>query len=343
MKAYGVWGICPGEELLRRFEGKVVDIVGSRGKCFEHMQLANVMWSYAALGIRPKERILWVLGEMVASTARNFTAIDVSNVMWAYAKMEIFPEAELIVVLEAQTLKLSSMKYSDFTCWSASKILWAYGTWGKKPPTELVERLEAQICLRINEFIPQDIADTMWAYATLGMAPGEEFMGKVEGRAASMGLQRFMRNDVSKLLWAYAVMNACPGQELLSRLLCNAVEKLRKEKDSSGDVEGEDEELCIFQLKHFVLSYQQRGWGEGRDNSLFTSLKNELECKEAAQDETDQRMAGEQQQAQGHDFNDENLPGVCAHLCVFICACVLVCLFASVFLPVCILFIHLCR
>lgn len=328
MKAYGVWGVCPGEELLRRFEGKVVDIVSSKGKCFQHMQLANVMWSYAELGIRPKERILWVMGDMVASEARNFTSIDISNVMWAYAKMDIVPEEELILVLEAQTLKLSSMDDSDFTCWSISKTFWAYATWGKKPPTVLVERLEALICLGINEFIPQDIAETMWAYATLGMAPGEDLMGKIEGRATSMGLQRFMCDDVSKLLWAYAVMNVCPGQELLSRLLCNAVETLRKKKDSSDDLRGENHQLRIFQLKHFVLSYQQRGWGEGQDNALFISLKNELEGKEVAQDKAHQGMAGEQQHAQVHDFKVRHgLQGVCIHLClcVFGCACLCAC------------------
>ena len=313
MKAYGKWGICPGEELLTRFEWRVVSL---EGKGFSDVQLANVMWSYAGLGIRPGSRMLKVLGDQACAKANKFNAICISNVMWSYAKLGIFPEEGLLDVLEAQAVSLASKGAAEFTGWSVSQIFWAYGTWLKKPPALLVKKLEGlavshcqapdsfdprsianmlwayatlairpggeldhvlklQTCLRIADFGAQNIANTMWAYATLDMSPGEKLNADIERRATAIAEQLTLRN-VSNLLWAYAVLDICPGEELLVRLLCSAVEQLRIGQDSSDDLLEENIEMHMVQLHQFMLSYQLRGWGEGRDNSFFRSLKLEI-------------------------------------------------------------------
>ena len=75
----GVFTSSRGERLMGLLEGRAEAIAGE----YTSQGVANTLWAYATMGVKPGERLMGLLEGWAEAIAGEFTSQEVANTLWA--------------------------------------------------------------------------------------------------------------------------------------------------------------------------------------------------------------------------------------------------------------------
>ncbi len=90
---------------------------------FNPQDLANTLWSMAALGIEPSDDFLGAWQQQTTDRMPTFNSQDLNNSLWSMASLGIAPSGHLLEAWEKQALSITS----KFTPLHLSTSLWSLG------------------------------------------------------------------------------------------------------------------------------------------------------------------------------------------------------------------------
>ena len=146
-------------QIIALIESKI-DELGSR-------ELANILWSFAKLGLRPEPALWDALSEKAERSAGSFNSQNVANTLWAFATLGIPPSETLLAALSSAAERSAG----SFNSQAVANTLWAFATLGIPPSKTLLAALSSAAERSAGSFIPQELANTLWAMAVLHIEP----------------------------------------------------------------------------------------------------------------------------------------------------------------------------
>jgi len=203
-------GWDPGMEILARMDERACVLK----KGIKADTIANMLWSFATLGFRPKVMQLFGGLQRNRSQAVNFNANQVSHIIYAHAKLGVDPEHKFMGLLERDALQ--TMK-SVAIFRDVVYFLWSYATLGMSPCRDMVKELERKALSFLDNMKAikaEQMIDLLWSFATLRVSPRRKLMKAVEANAVSKGVG-FPQQDVPRLIWAFETLGWQTSDALL--------------------------------------------------------------------------------------------------------------------------------
>jgi hypothetical protein len=186
----------------------VENLVFSKMEDLSSKDMALLMWSFAKVGHKPKQRFL-------KKMENHFEVLSVkpqslSLLIWAYAKLRLpvstrFSKAHYYMVGEA----LSEM---NMQC--LSNVMWSYGRLGMDVPKDLFAELTNHLKLNLKVCNSQHISNIMVSCARLGMRPDDELLSMIE-LVSMQKLSTFSCQGMSNMLWSFVKLNWKPKEEFM--------------------------------------------------------------------------------------------------------------------------------
>jgi hypothetical protein len=201
--AFALLGYDPefenGTTLLQNVTEKSVRCINT----FNAQDIANIVWSYAALRV-PQPDLFQSVGDTVAikPNLAEFTPQGFANTVWAFATVNI-QHPGLFKKVGDEVVKMDKLKSCDPQ--NLSNIVWAYATANvnhhalfKKVGDAIVE-LDS-----LSSFKPQELSNIVWAYTKANVQHSDLF--KKVGTAIMQldHLTAFDPQALSNTVWAFA-------------------------------------------------------------------------------------------------------------------------------------------
>jgi hypothetical protein len=125
--------------------------------------VANTVYSFAALGRMPGDKTWAALESAVGRVAQEMNPQAVANVMGAYVKLEVMPDDKTWAALETAAGRVArEMNPQD-----VANVMLAYATLGRVPNGKTWAALETAAGRVARDMNSQDLATALWASATL--------------------------------------------------------------------------------------------------------------------------------------------------------------------------------
>ena len=130
---------------------------------FNPLDVANLMWGLATLGMKPGAELATAMSRRSVASAGDFKPQHVANLMWALATLGVDPGAELATAMSRRAVASAG----EFKPQDVANLMWALATLGLDPGAELATAMSRRAVASAGEFKPQNVANLMWALAVL--------------------------------------------------------------------------------------------------------------------------------------------------------------------------------
>ncbi|RMZ54094.1 hypothetical protein APUTEX25_002671 [Auxenochlorella protothecoides] len=171
--------------------------------------MANILWSFAALGVCPDPAFIQALSPQVLRQLEEFSPQNLSNTVWALATLYNFePVKELHKPMTVELCRETYRRLTDaklattYSRQHLSNTIWAIATLGYDPGRKVMETLGLAQSMRVESCSGQEMANTVWGFAKLG-AYCAPLMAKVATESTAR-IQEYTSQNLSNLAWSFA-------------------------------------------------------------------------------------------------------------------------------------------
>ena len=113
--------------------------------------------------------------------------------------------------------QVPTVTVDDFIPQELANTLWAWATMRHQPSGDAFAALERRMLACVDDFIPQDLSNTVWAWATMRHQPSADALAALERRMLAC-VDDFKPQALANTVWAWATMRHKPSSQVLGAL-----------------------------------------------------------------------------------------------------------------------------